>query len=88
VLTKWRVIRVGGPNGDSAIRKFQKNDAAWFSDFPDKRRSIGGKFANFILCRGEHLTILTSSYAAAIRLPAPAMGTGTEIGEPTHESHG
>jgi predicted SAM-dependent methyltransferase len=65
-LRNGGVIRVGGPNADSAIRKFQENDAAWFSDFPDKRRSIGGKFANFILCRGEHLTILTSSYMTEI----------------------
>jgi predicted SAM-dependent methyltransferase len=65
-LRNGGVIRVGGPHGDSAIRKFQENDAAWFSDFPDKRRSIGGKFANFILCRGEHLTILTSSYMTEI----------------------
>jgi SAM-dependent methyltransferase len=56
------VIRVGGPNADVAIRKFQENDLNWFSDFPDKRNSIGGRFANFILCRGEHLTILTASY--------------------------
>lgn len=56
------VIRVGGPNADMAIRKFAENDLDWFSDFPDKRRSIGGRFANFILCRGEHLAILTSSY--------------------------
>jgi predicted SAM-dependent methyltransferase len=61
-LRNGGVIRVGGPHGDGAIQKFQENDATWFSDFPDKRRSIGGKFANFILCRGEHLTILTSSY--------------------------
>jgi predicted SAM-dependent methyltransferase len=65
-LRNGGVIRVGGPHGDSAIRKFQENDAAWFSDFPDKRDSIGGKFANFILCRGEHLTILTSSYMTEI----------------------
>jgi predicted SAM-dependent methyltransferase len=65
-LRNGGIIRVGGPNGDSAIRKFQENDAAWFSDFPDQRRSIGGKFANFILCRGEHLTILTSSYMTEI----------------------
>jgi predicted SAM-dependent methyltransferase len=55
-------VRVGGPNGDSAIRKFQEGDLDWFGDFPDKRESIGGRFANFILCRGEHLTILTYSY--------------------------
>jgi predicted SAM-dependent methyltransferase len=56
------VIRVGGPNADLAIRKFVENDLDWFSDFPDKRQSIGGRFANFVLCRGEHLAILTSSY--------------------------
>jgi predicted SAM-dependent methyltransferase len=56
------VIRIGGPNTDTAIRKFTENDLDWFGDFPDTRRSIGGRFANFILCRGEHLTILTSSY--------------------------
>lgn len=56
------LIRIGGPHGDNAIAKFIEGDTAWFSDFPDARRSIGGRFANFILCRGEHLTILTRSY--------------------------
>jgi predicted SAM-dependent methyltransferase len=56
------VYRVGAPNGDSAIRKFMENDAAWFSEFPDNRRSIGGRFENFIFCRGEHLTIFTYSF--------------------------
>lgn len=59
-------IRVGGPNGDMAARKFVEGDSAWFSDFPDKRSSLGGRFANFILCRGEHLTILTESYIREI----------------------
>jgi predicted SAM-dependent methyltransferase len=56
------VIRVGGPNADMAIEKFEEHNLDWFSDFPDQRRSIGGRLANFLLCRGEHLTILTSSY--------------------------
>ena len=56
------VIRVGGPNIDNAIRKFVEGDAAWFWNFPDDRKSLGGKFANFVLCRGEHLTVLTFSY--------------------------
>ncbi len=56
------VYRVGGPNGDSAIEKFTQSDKDWFSDFPDKRVSIGGRFENFIFCRGEHLTILTYSF--------------------------
>lgn len=54
--------RVGGPDGDSAIAKFAQNDAAWFSDFPIRRTSIGGRLENFLLCRGEHLTILTRSF--------------------------
>jgi len=55
-------FRVGGPNGDTAIQKFVEKDSAWFSDFPDKRESLGGRFENYIFCRGEHLTILTFSF--------------------------
>jgi predicted SAM-dependent methyltransferase len=61
-LSPGGVYRVGAPNGDSAIRKFAENDIAWFSEFPEKRRSIGGRFENFIFCRGEHLTIFTHSF--------------------------
>jgi predicted SAM-dependent methyltransferase len=56
------IYRVGGPNGDNAIRKFVEEDVDWFSDYPEKRQSIGGKFNNFLLCRNEHLAILTESY--------------------------
>jgi len=56
------VYRVAGPNGDSAAHKFVAGDHAWFSNFPDNRKSIGGRFENFIFCRGEHLTILTQSF--------------------------
>lgn len=60
------MIRIGGPNADSAIRKYVQNDLGWFSDYPDSRPSLGGRFANFILCRGEHLTILTFSYLSEL----------------------
>lgn len=56
------VFRIGGPNGDAAIHKFVSGDAAWFTNYPDERTSIGGKFENFIFCRQEHVTILTLSY--------------------------
>jgi predicted SAM-dependent methyltransferase len=56
------VFRIGGPNGDTAIRKFAEGDADWFMDYPDRRRSLGGRFENFIFCRQEHLTILTYSW--------------------------
>ncbi len=55
------IYRVGGPNGDAAISKFMEKDLSWFSNFPDERKTIGGRFENFIFCRGEHLTILTFS---------------------------
>jgi predicted SAM-dependent methyltransferase len=56
------IYRVAGPNGDTAIQKFVEGDKDWFGDWPDKRSSIGGRLNNFILCRNEHLTILTESY--------------------------
>jgi len=67
-LKPMGVYRVGGPNGDSAIKKFIANDKQWFGDFPDKRSSIGGRFENFIFCRQEHLSILTYSYLEEIML--------------------
>jgi SAM-dependent methyltransferase len=56
------VYRLGGPNGDSAIKKFIENDRKWFNNWPRNMKSIGGRFQNFIFCNGEHLTILTSSF--------------------------
>ena len=56
------VYRIGGPNGDAAIHKFLEGDKDWFGDFPEKRKSIGGKLVNFIFCKQEHLTILTYSF--------------------------
>jgi predicted SAM-dependent methyltransferase len=61
-LAPGGVYRVAGPDGDHAIAKFQQDDKQWFGDFPDRRSSIGGRFENFIFCRGEHLTILTRSF--------------------------
>lgn len=54
--------RVGGPNGDNAVKKFIEGDSRWFKDWPEKRQSIGGRLNNFLLCRNEHLAILTDSY--------------------------
>lgn len=56
------IFRVGGPNGDSAMRKYLEGDADWFIEYPDRRTSLGGRFENFIFCRQEHLTILTYSW--------------------------
>ena len=56
-------IRVGGPDIGNACQKFVEGDLAWFSsDMPFARRSLGGKFTNFVFCGGEHLTALSESY--------------------------
>jgi SAM-dependent methyltransferase len=55
-------FRVGGPHGDNAAAKLLEGDKEWFLDIPDNRESVGGRFTNFILCGGQHLTILTLSY--------------------------
>lgn len=60
------IYRVGGPSGDGAIAKFVQGDVQWFSDWPDERRSIGGRLDNFIFCRGEHLMVLTFDYLAEL----------------------
>jgi SAM-dependent methyltransferase len=66
VLKPGGIYRVGGPNGDTAVRKFMEGDRDWFSEYPDSFDSVGGRFANFILCRNEHLAILTESYLQEI----------------------
>lgn len=70
VLKSGGVIRVGGPNGDAAMREYLAGNAAWFSDFPDARHSIGGRLENFVFCRQEHLTILTPSFLEEIAVAA------------------
>ena len=79
------VYRLGGPNGDSAIRKFMENDSAWFIGFPDDRTSIGGRFENFIFCRQEHLTILTYSYLEEIMVKAGFRDM--QLCKPIQETH-
>ena len=60
-------LRLGGPDAFGAAKKLVQGDTQWFSsDFPDKRTSIGGRFANFLLCGGEHLTLLTESYLSEL----------------------
>jgi predicted SAM-dependent methyltransferase len=76
-LKSGGAYRFGGPHGDNAIRMFQERNASWFSDFPDKRASIGGRLENFIFCRGEHLTLLTESYMREL-----LQGAGFEAVQP------
>ncbi|WP_414528861.1 class I SAM-dependent methyltransferase [Nodularia chucula] len=60
------VIRVGGPHLGNACRKYVEGDHQWFTHYPDDRKSIGGRFTNFIFCRGEHVTAFDESYLAEV----------------------
>ena len=79
------IIRIGGPDGDTAIRKFLEDDQSWFGDWPDKRKSTGGRFANFIFCRGEHLTMLSRSYLA--ELAGDASFSSVMFSAPATQTH-
>lgn len=85
ILKPGGVVRVGGPNGDAAMREYLAGNSAWFSDFPDRRASIGGRLENFIFCRQEHLTILTPSYLQ--ELAEGAGLTGVQVVRPIVETH-
>jgi hypothetical protein len=56
------VIRIGGPNAESATRKLMEGDTDWSGDFREKRTNIGGHFADSLLCPGDRRIILTFSY--------------------------
>lgn len=55
-----RVLKPGGwmrvlvPSLELAIEAYVRKDAAWFSDFPSRFASLGGKFTNFLFCDGQH----------------------------------
>ncbi len=70
ILKPGGVYRLGGPNGDTAIQKFVEGDHSWFDDWPDHYESIGGRMANYLLCRNEHIAILTESFLRELSLRA------------------
>lgn len=65
----WRVLKPGGgvrlvvPNLASAIMAYNQGRSEWFSDsFPRRFDSVGGRFANFIFCDGQHRTAFDFGY--------------------------
>lgn len=62
VLKPGGVYRVGGPDADVAIARYQAGDLDWFGVWPDKRRTSGGRLNNFLFCRGEHVALLTEDF--------------------------
>jgi predicted SAM-dependent methyltransferase len=58
----WRVLQPGGgvrfivPNLETAITAYLQRENEWFDDYPRRLQSLGGRFANFIFCDGQHRT--------------------------------
>ena len=55
-------LRIVVPSVEYAIESRSSKDPARFSDFPEKYRSPGGKFHNFLLCGNQHLTLFDFSF--------------------------
>jgi predicted SAM-dependent methyltransferase len=55
-------IRLVTPHLGKAIAAYLSNDVGYFSDFPDTRRSIGGRFVNHMLCRDQHRLMFDFSF--------------------------
>jgi predicted SAM-dependent methyltransferase len=55
-------IRLVTPHLGKAISAYVAEDSGYFSDFPDKRRSIGGRFVNHMLCRDQHRLMFDFSF--------------------------
>jgi predicted SAM-dependent methyltransferase len=68
----FRVLRPGGgirlvtPDMGKAIAAYQELNSGWFSEFPDARRSIGGRFTNYMLCRDQHRLMFDFSFMREI----------------------
>ena len=56
------IVRIGVPHAGNAAKAYVEGKADWFKVFPRDYRSIGGKFANFVFCTGEHHQIFDLSF--------------------------
>jgi hypothetical protein len=53
-----------------AIKAYLEGDLNFFSDWPDCRKSIGGKFNNYLLCRDQHRLMFDLSFLRELLLDA------------------
>jgi len=63
-----RALKPGGtlrlvvPSLEYAIQVYIQGKPALLPDWPDKYRSIGGRFNNLMLCRNQHATLLDFTF--------------------------
>jgi len=59
-------IRILVPSVELAIEAYLQDDEDWFPDFPTMFSSLGGRFANFLFCDGQHRLAFDFSFAAEL----------------------
>jgi len=68
----FRVLRPGHglplvtPDLRKAIEAYVRGDVQWFNDFPDRRRSLGGRFNNYLLCGDQHKLMFDATFLEEI----------------------
>ncbi len=66
VLKPGAGVRLVVPSLTGAIVAYTQKRTDWFSDFPRKFDSLGGRFSNFVFCDGQHRTAFDLSYMAEV----------------------
>jgi hypothetical protein len=68
LLECYRVLKPGGtlrlavPSLTNAIEAYTSGKHGWFGDWPHSLESLGGRFANFIFCDGQHRNAFDFGY--------------------------
>jgi prepilin-type processing-associated H-X9-DG protein len=68
----YRVLKPGGglrmivPSMEGAIAAYLDGNRSWFSEFPTKFESLGGRFVNFLFCDGQHRLAFDFSFAEEV----------------------
>jgi SAM-dependent methyltransferase len=59
-------VRLIVPSLTNAIIAYREERAGWFSDFPLRFESLGGRFSNFVFCDGQHRTAFDFGYMSEV----------------------
>ena len=63
VLKRGGGLRILVPSVEMAIEAYLRGHKSWFSNFPTKFDSLGGRFMNFLFCDGQHRLAFDLSFA-------------------------
>ncbi len=78
ILRPGGVMRIVTPDLRKSIDAYLKRDPSFFSDFPEKRKSIGGRFNNHLLCQDQHRLMFDFDFLEEI-LKAAGFTTCKEV---------